>query len=105
MLGRGRVMEPVWMPSVASAWLLWSAFIERIRHRSSAHSATCGNKSLISMPDLPRGLNSHCGRLRYISCRGLLGLADGGGRTVLPASANSLGLGSNESTWETPPLM
>ena len=43
--------EPVWMPSVASAWLLWSPFIERIRHRSSAHSATCGNSSLISMPD------------------------------------------------------
>src|SRR5687768_1843886 len=94
MLGRVTVNDPVWMPSVASKWLPWSPFIERITHRSSAHSAMFGNRSLISVPLLPCGLNVQFGGLT--NCLSLSGF---------PASAISLGLGSNESTCDTPPLM
>ena len=84
---------------------MWSDFIERIRHRSSTHSAMCGNRSLTSRAalavrrELPlRPLEEHLevplAALELVdrdrSCR---------------ASANSFGLGSNESTCDTPPLM
>src|SRR5690242_10128503 len=66
----------------------------RTMQRSSAHSAMFGNRSVISSPDLPRGLEAQGEprSLRLFSA-------------VLPSRwySASLGLGSNESTWDMPP--
>ena len=56
--GREKVCSPVFICRQAPLWLMLSATIERITHRSSTHAATFGNSSLTSMPDcaVPREL-------------------------------------------------
>src|SRR3954447_7233242 len=97
MLGRANVTEPVWTPSVAWKWSLWSPCIDRIRQMSSTHRRTLGNRSETIVPHVPPGLKSHIGR-RY--GRALGWLVDG-----FPASATRRGLGSNVSMCDTPPDM
>ena len=52
-LGRMSRASPQFMRSSDGSWLGTSAFIERMTHMSSTHSARCGKISLTSMPDFP----------------------------------------------------
>ena len=70
--------------------------------RSSAHDAMCGNSSLTGRPDWPCGRNFH-GLLSHLRLPFAVGLSTW--PTALPSSSASFGLGSNESTCETPPSM
>ena len=72
----------------------WLPVSERMTQRSSAQVLMCGNSSLTGKPHLPAGVNLNCG------ARSVLPLV-----YFFPASAASLGLGSNVSRCETPPVM
>ena len=96
------VVEPVCRNSTPVECIGRSAFIERMTARSSAHVAMCGNRLLTGIPHSPccvnfHGLFSHC---RLPLAVGFFDSVNG-----LPSSSSSFGLGSNESTCETPPSM
>src|SRR5438552_19049201 len=59
MLGRPCCPLPVCRKKFALVCSEKSETIERIMHRSSTCSATCGNRSLTGMPLLPYCLNFH----------------------------------------------
>src|SRR5438876_7547584 len=102
MLGRPALLCPVCRKSTPVEWIGRSAFIERMTASSSAQVARCGNNSLTGMPQRPAGANFH-GLLSHLRLALAVGLS------ILPASLPSIsasfGLGSNESTCETPPSM
>src|SRR5689334_2813220 len=103
MLGRLNACSPVFIWRHAPLWLMLSATVERMTHRSSAQDATCGSRSLISRPDLPCFWNLNGDGSRLVVCvRISLGCSNGSG---LPAYSTSLGLGSNRSTCDGPPDM
>src|SRR5580765_9075044 len=79
-----------------------SAFIERMTANSSAQVAMCGNRLLTGIPDCPC-----CENFQVLPSHRRLPLAVGFFDSVkgLLSSSVSLGLGSNESTCETPPSM
>ena len=85
---------------------MWSEVIDRMTHRSSTTDRTQGKRSLTSVPHSPPGLNANWGLFRYIvKSPGLPWKLSTWIVLPAPPSATSLGLGSNESTWETPPVM
>src|SRR6516164_2005705 len=103
MLGRENACSPVFIWRQAPLWLMLSATIERITHRSSTHEATVGNSSLTSIPAFPCFLNLNGdGRLLTVRVRTSLGCSNGNG---LPTKSASFGLGSNRSTCDGPPDM
>src|SRR2546430_11374788 len=53
MHGRENACSPVFICRQAPLWLMLSATIERMTHRSSTQVANCGNSSLTSVPDWP----------------------------------------------------
>ena len=55
--GRPTWVWPVFIISIDGSWFGMSVYIERMKQMSSAHSPTCGNSSLTSMPALPYFLN------------------------------------------------
>ena len=69
---------------------------------SSAHSPTCGNSSLTSMPHLPYFLNVNGDRISAPVLRSVAMLPPGSG---WPWYLSSIGLGSKLSTCESPPFM
>src|SRR5262249_37451024 len=103
MLGRENACSPVFICRQAPLWLMLSATIERMTHRSSTHEATCGKSSLTSVPHWPCLLNFH-GDLRRLPVlvRTSFGISKGSG---LPLSWSRRGLGSKVSTCDGPPDM
>src|SRR6266851_10249401 len=55
--GRPTWLCPVFIISMEGSWFGMSVYIERMKQISSAHSPTCGNNSLTSMPHCPYCLN------------------------------------------------
>src|SRR5439155_9512930 len=103
MLGRENACSPVFICRQAPLWLMLSATIERITHRSSTHIATCGNRSLTSIPAWPCFLNLNGdGRQLTVRVRTSFGCSNGNG---LPLYSASFGFGSKRSTCEGPPDM
>ena len=79
------------------------AVIERMTVSSSATLPTWGKSALTGMPLSPQGVNSQgLGQMSPSWLNIVRSVRNGIGR---PASAASLGLGSNESTCDSPPDM
>lgn len=76
-------------------------YIERITHTSSIESPSLGKISLISMPLLPQRRKAKGEPNRLPVLRSVFRLPLGMG---WPLYFCSIGLGSNVSTWEGPPL-
>src|SRR3954447_10380136 len=87
--GRLNACSPVFIWRQAPLWLMLSATIERTTQRSSAHVATCGNSSLISIPLCPCRENLYGdGRQFTVRVRTSFGCSNGSG---LPAYSASFG--------------
>src|SRR5947209_702063 len=100
MLGRENACSPVFICRQAPLWLMLSATIERITHKSSTHVAMFGNKSLTSTPACPYFLNLNGdGRQLTVRVRTSFGCSNGNG---LPTYSPSFGFGSNKSTCDGP---
>src|SRR5450432_1944910 len=101
MDGRPGSFSPLFSMKSEGSWLGRSVYMERITHRSSAHSPSLGKISLISIPLCPYFLNANGDFSRLPVLRSVLRLPDG---TGLPLYSSSFGLGSKVSTCEGPPL-
>jgi hypothetical protein len=77
--------------------------IDRITASSSASPASSGNKSVITIPLCPRGLVSHGLAMMLPLLLNIVGFTGTG--IGWPWRRFSSGLGSKESTCDTPPLM
>src|SRR5580658_7002523 len=101
MLGRIERASPQFISMREGSWLGTSAVMERMTQISSMLSATCGNKSLTSMPLRPYFLNLK-GEGKAAPVLRSVGRFSIG--NSLPAYFSSDGLGSKVSTWDGPPL-
>jgi hypothetical protein len=106
MLGRPRVVTPVFIINCPGWWLNDSVCIERTRQMSSAHLPRCGSRSDSSMPHAPCFVNFlGLPRMRAVAfwrkAKRTFFVIDSG--IGLPCSALSFGLGSKRSSWLGPP--
>ena len=88
--------------SIDGSWFGMSVYIERMKQMSSAHSPTCGNSSLTSIPALPYFLNANGERISAPVLRSVATEPPGSG---WPWYLSSIGFGSKLSTCERPPFM
>src|SRR5262245_21934 len=104
MLGRAKTPLPVLILRSAGPCETWSPpFIERITQISSMTPPISGKSSLTSIPLWPYLENFHAEASSLpVGANSNFGLAIGRG---LPFISASFGLGSNESTCDTPPCM
>src|SRR3954462_5656298 len=104
MLGRVKVKVPVKVSSSAAPWSTPSPTMERITHRSSAHSRIFGNRSLMGRPLWPAFLNFQGDYIKppVLPAAKVSGCLMGSG---LPSLASRYGFGSNVSMEEGPPCM
>src|SRR5690349_3187419 len=104
MLGRVKVNVPVKVCNSAAPWSTPSPTIERMTHRSSAHSRMFGNRSLMGRPLWPALLNFQGDFIKppVLPAAKVSGCLMGSG---LPSLASRYGLGSKVSIEEGPPCM
>ena len=95
--------NPVCIRKLPCACSLNGLVIERMTASSSATFASCGNIELTQSPDSPCCANVNGDAITWpFLLNWVRSIATGIGR---PWSSLSFGLGSNESTCETPPDM
>ena len=92
---------PVFIISIDGKWLTLSDHIERTTRKSSMREPTREKISLTSMPLSPYRLNSNGDFISPPEARSVLIFGPGIGS---PSNSASAGLGSNVSTWDTPPF-
>src|SRR5713226_1055877 len=101
MLGRTGCISPHVIIKSDGSWLGTLVYIERITHRSSAHSEMRGKISLIGSPDWPHRLKRNGDIISPPVRRSVLRTLEG----VCPLYRARAGLGSNVSTCDGPPFM
>src|ERR1700693_2890245 len=99
--GRPGTRWPQFIRKSDGSWFGISVYIERITQTSSIESPSLGKISLISMPLLPQRRKAKGEASRLPVLRSVFRLPLGMG---WPLYFCSIGLGSNVSTWEGPPL-
>src|SRR6476646_3236299 len=95
-------MAPVLNMKSEGSWLGTSVHMDRITQKSSIKPPTRGNNSDTSMPLCPYLRNANGDANRLPVERSVLGAPPGIG---CPLYFDSIGLGSNVSTWDMPPFI
>src|SRR5215813_9369319 len=77
--GRPAWLKPVFIISIEGSWFGMSVYRDRIQQILSAHSPTCGNSSLTSMPHSPYFLKVNCERINAPVFRSVIMVPPGSG--------------------------
>src|SRR5580693_1808549 len=101
MEGRPGTRWPQFIRNSDGSWFGISVYMERMTQTSSIESPNLGKISLISMPLLPQRRKANGEPSKLPVFRSVFRLPVGMG---WPLYFCSIGLGSNVSTWEGPPL-
>src|ERR1022692_3329597 len=102
MLGRTGCVSPHVIMSSDGSWFGTLVYIERMTHKSSAHSPIFGKISLTGSPEEPQRLNLNGDIISPLVPRSVR-RSEAGGRW--PLCRTRAGFGSNVSTCDGPPFM